>query len=152
MSDQRDIYLERLSKIDGILWISDETWGYGVSGTAYFLTDEGFYGGISHDGYAPEVITKEEYEEALKIINSEDFDENEYYGEAVEMVKVECKPDIEYYTDFGGYMTKVENEEIIAEAVMESVFTPWDELDTEELEEWCSILDEIKKVNLVGIT
>lgn len=143
MSDKRDVYLKRLSKIDSILWISDETNGYGVSGEAYFITDEGFYGGVPHNAYEPEVITKEEYEEALKIINSEDFKEDEYYGETVEMVKAECMPDIEYYTDFGGYMDREEYEEYIVEAVTNSIFTPWDELDTEELEKWCDVLNRI---------
>lgn len=87
MAGREKIYLERLSSIDNMLWISDETSGYGVCGTAYYLTDEGFYGGVPHDGCDPKVLTEKEYEEALKAIDGEEFDENECDDEIIEIVQ-----------------------------------------------------------------
>ncbi|OQA07968.1 MAG: hypothetical protein BWY65_01675 [Firmicutes bacterium ADurb.Bin373] len=76
-----------LSKYWIMWWISDETSGYGVCGTAYYLTDEGFYGGVPHDGCDPKVLTEKEYEEALKAIDGEEFDENECDDEIIEIVQ-----------------------------------------------------------------
>ena len=140
--------LKRLNKEADGLWYGESS-GYGVSSSAYLLTDEGVYGGVSVTD-SPISMTQEEYDEAVAEINNNDsidFEELSY-DDAIKMVKADCKPGVEYHHDpcYDDEYEYEEFDEYISFILCDSDFlTLWEDMSDEELEHWCEVLDYIKK-------
>lgn len=141
---KRDECLKRLKEEADGLWYGDSS-GYGSSSSAYLLTDEGAYGGVSVSE-SPISMTQEEYDEAEAMISKNDsIDFSRFsYNDPVKMVKAGCKPGFEYHHDpfYNDEYDYEDFDEYISGVLCDSDFlTLWEDMSDEELEDWCDVLD-----------
>lgn len=142
--------LKRLTNLkDDYVWY-DCSSGYGSSAEAYLLTEEGIRGGMSITD-SPISINQEEYDKAQKILASGAVIEDDYDGEVeykvLKMVEAGCVPGVKYYDDpyDTDYEYFEEYDDAVCEGLTNTELTPWSDMDEEELEGWCRVLDYIEK-------
>jgi len=147
MADKEDIIPE-LGQTEYFNYVGDST-GYGVWGHLYRVSGEGvmWCGAITeHLVYECTIFTEEEYHEArLRIENGTD---DELDPDLVEMTKAGCEPGEQYWVPadafrFGNdpeYYASYDEAFQAATDAMDGEFTPWEEMDEDELADWLEIV------------
>jgi hypothetical protein len=142
--------IEELGKTTDFNYIGDST-GYGVMGVHYHASNEGVtWCGTQTGDEVDEcpVLSAEEYETAKLHIQTGTDDD--YDSEVIEMVKAGCQPGIQYWT-LGRELSFGDDPEYYAtyDDVLDEIwvmagaeFTPWEDMDDQELENWVSVVRE----------
>jgi hypothetical protein len=146
----RDQLLAEFRKMTGVGYVGEST-GHGVSGVLYYLSDQGvrwLRGAGGEIVEACPVLSRREYTQVKRSDDDEQLGRHD--PDIVSMVRAGCEPGIQYWTlgetwqrDPEYYTTRQDALHSFCDLLAtEGEFTPWEEMDDEELENWVSIVRE----------